>query len=200
MGASNFVMTWTGTDYEQGYRELCRETEFEYGHDYYNGTISTTHLSRRQPTKIAERWSATADKRANKFIDEHDGGVKWECRVLDLGVTGYEVAKFVKVPHTSADVQFQTRFVAYADEQEIGTYKTAAEARAALEKVIGLRKYAKTQCFHVEKKPVKVCGTSTTTCAYERQVRIAKTKPKTTPKGTTVTPIHKFVYYGWAAC
>lgn len=200
MGATNFAITWIGTDYKDGYRILCAENEREYGYDPYNGTISTTHLSRRNPTKIAERNSATADRKAKKFLEDHDYGEKWECRVLDLGIVGYEVSKFVKVPHTTADAQFQTRYIAYADELEIGTYKTATEARAALEKAIALPRYAKTEFFHVEKKAVKVAGKSTTTCAYERQTRVAKTKPKTTPKGATITPIHKFVYYGWASC
>lgn len=199
MGAADFAIAWTGTDYEQGFDELCRNARWEHGNDPYSGTINTTHLSWRKPTKIAERYSATAERRAQKFLEDHDYGEKRECRVLDLGIVGYEVAKFVKVPHTSADAQFQTRFVAYADECEIGTYKTATEARAALEKAVALPRYSKTRRFHVEKAPIKVAGKSTTTCAYERQTRIAKTKPKDTPKGATVTPVHKFVFYGWAA-
>ena len=200
MGACNFATEWTGTDYQAGFRRLQQDAEWEYGYDPYNGTISTTSLYGR-PVKIAERYSATAAKKAQKWINEHEDNVpKRECRVLDLGIVGYEVSKFVKVPHTKADVQFQTRFVAYADERSIGTYKTAAEARAALENAMGFSRYANTERFHVEKESVRVAGKSTTTVAYERQTRIAKTKPKTTPKGATVTPVHKFVYYGWAAC
>lgn len=199
MGACNFAIEWTGADYHQGFSELTEHATYEYGYDPYNGTISTTHLSRRNPTKIADRCTKTAEKRAQKFLEEHDYGEKWECRVLDLGVVGYEISKFVKVPHTKADAQFQTRYVAYADECELGTYKTATEARAALEEAISRPRHSNVGYFHVEKKAVKVAGKSTTTVAYERQARIAKTKPKTTPKGATVTPVHKFVFYGWAA-
>lgn len=200
MGATEFANTWTGTDYKQGFRELCDQATFEYGNDPYNGTISTTHLSHRRPHKVADRYTKTADKKAQAYLEKVDYGERWETRVIDLGVCGYEVARFVKVPHTSADAQFQTRYVAYADERELGTYKTAAEARAALEKAIALPRNAKVSYFHVEKKAVKVSGKSTTTCAYERQVRIMKSAPKTIPKGATVTPIHKFVFYGLAGC
>ena len=200
MGATNFAIEWTGTDYEQGFRRLANEAEREYGWDSYNGTISTTRLSRTRPHKIADRYTKTADKRAEAYLEKVDYGRKWETQVLDLGITGYEISKFVKVPHTKADAQFQTRYVAYADSYEIGTYKTAAEARAALEDAIARPRYSKTRYFHAEKKSVKVAGKSTTTCAYERQTRVTKTKPKTTPKGATVTPIHKFVFYGWASC
>ena len=199
MGACNFADEWTGVDYKQGYDELCRQARFMYGNDPYNGTIDTMRLSSRRPTKIADRYTKTADKKALKFLEEHEYGIKWECRVLDLGVVGYEIAKFVKVPHTKADAQFQTRYVAYADEYEFGTYKTATETRATLEKAIAQPRYSKTEYFHVERKSVKVAGKSTTAVAYERQTRITKTKPKTTPKGATVTPVHKFIYYGWAA-
>lgn len=197
MGATEFAITWTGTDYKQGFRELRDQATFEYGNDPYNGTISTTGLCGR-PHKVADRYTKTAEKKAQAYIEKVDYGEKRKTHVIDLGVCGYEVARFVKVPHTSADAQFQTRYVAYADERELGTYKTAAEARAALEKAIALPRNASVSYFHVEKKTVKVSGKSTTTCAYERQVRVMKSAPKTTPKGATVTPIHKFVFYGLA--
>lgn len=199
MGACNFDLTWDGTNYKDGFTFLSQEAMHEYGWDAYNGTISTTSLV-GTPHKIAERYSKTAERKAQQWLENHDWGRKWECRVLDLGVVGYEVSKFVKVPHTKADAQFQTRYVAYADEREIGTYKTAAEARKELERAIALPRYARTEYFHVEKKAVRVSGKSTTTVAYERQTRVVKTKPKTAPRGTTVTPVHRFLYYGWASC
>jgi len=43
MGACNFSDIGIAKTANEAYRELCDEAEYEYGHDSYNGTISTTH-------------------------------------------------------------------------------------------------------------------------------------------------------------
>lgn len=42
MGASTFRTTGFGKTMREAYRDLCDEAQEEYGHDSYNGTISTT--------------------------------------------------------------------------------------------------------------------------------------------------------------
>ena len=197
MGAVNFANIKECADHRQGFEDLVASARFEYGDSCYNGTISTTRLVGR-PTKIADRYTKSVDKKAQKWLDEHDYGRKWECHVLDLGVVGYEISKYVKVPHTKADAQFQTRFVAMVDHTEIGVYKTAAEARAALETAMARGRYIGTECFHVEKRAVNISKGSTTAVEYRMETRTTKSKPKSTPKGSTLRAIHRYCYYGWA--
>lgn len=46
MGATTFTMTAKGTDVNKVFADLHDEAIMEYGHDPYNGTISTTSLGR----------------------------------------------------------------------------------------------------------------------------------------------------------
>lgn len=201
MGATNIVSgVIRGTDYRDAYQELVREATFEYGHDPYNGTWSTMGLSARSPHRVAQRYSKTAERAAMKYIDEQDYGVKWEARVVDLGIVGYEVSSFVKVPHTTATAQYQTRFVAYAGGREIGAYKTAAEARDALTKAMGGRQARDVDSFRVVKESRNVNKGSTVACAYERKSRTTKGRPKAVAKGAEVREVHAYVFYGWASC
>lgn len=200
MGASNFYYIAEGTDYRQVFRELVDEASFMYGHEDYNGTISTTDLSRRTPHKIADRYTATAEKKALAYCEKVGWGKKWESRVLDLGITGYEISSFVKVPHTTADAQFQTRYVVMADDRVLGEYKTAAEARKALEAALTRPSNSGVDGFRVVKAARNINHGKTTACAYERKTRITKTRPKKVPAGATVREVHSWMFYGWASC
>lgn len=199
MGATNFANIKECCDYKQGFEDLAFSARIEYGDSAYNGTLSTCQLCGR-PTKLADRYTKSVDKKAWKWLEDHDYGRKWECRVLDLGIVGYEISKYVKVPHTKATAQFQTRFVAMADHTQIGIYNTAAEARTALEGAMGQGRYIGTESFFVEKRPVNVTKGSTTAVEYRMETRITKSKPKNTPKGALLRPIHRYCYYGWAGC
>lgn len=202
MGATNFVCEIDATTARDGYVALCREAEFEYGHDSYNGTISTCHFYGVTHT-TGERYTKTSMKRALAIVEREDYGRKWEARAIDCGVVGYRIDRLVKVPHTKADAIFQTVFsVMVTDEDGTvtskGDYKTQAEANKALERVL-VRNH-RAISVEVVKRSKMVRGKSAVATRYERQSRIAKTKPKTTPKGAVVTPIHHYLYYGLASC
>lgn len=202
MGATNFIESIDATSARDGYEALCRQAEFECGHDPYNGTISTCGFYGVAHT-TGERHTKTSEKKAMAIIEREDYGRKREARAIDCGVVGYRIDKMVKVPHTKADAIFQTVFtvrVTRYDGSTVdeGDYKTQAEANARLSAI--LPRYVKADAVEVVKRSKKVKGKSTVATRYERQSRIAKTKPKTTPKGTVVTPIHHYIYYGWAAC
>lgn len=196
MGATNFEIFAKGTDARAVYDELCAQATFESGHDPYNGTISTTHFTGRI-RKIADKYSKAVEKRGYKIVEAADWGRKRECSAIDLGVAGYEISQMVKVPHTSADAKFQTRYVVYADNRELGVCATAAEARKLLERKLAL---VDADYLHVEKEARKVEGKTTTTCAYERKVRVTKTKPARVAAGAKVKEIHAYIFYGWASC
>lgn len=202
MGATNFVCEIDATTARDGFDALCHEATFEYGHDSYNGTISTCHFYGTAHT-TGERFTKTSMKKAMGIIEREDYGRKWEARAIDCGVVGYRIDRMVKVPHTKADAIFQTVFsvmVTREDGRESneGDYKTQAEANKALEHV--LARNPRAVSIEVVKRSKMVKGKSAVATRYERQSRVAKTKPKTTPKGATVTPIHHYVYYGWASC
>ena len=85
MGAINFIEFGKGTSCKNAFYQLVAEAEWEYGHDAYNGTISTTMLQ-DGCTKIADTWNYEAREKACAFADEHGYGEKWESRALDCGV------------------------------------------------------------------------------------------------------------------
>lgn len=76
MGATSFLHIVKTTDPQQGYVDLVKEAYYEYGHDSYNGTISTTTkcvehfqhfnsdaevqdwLNGDEPWSITEKWGA----------------------------------------------------------------------------------------------------------------------------------------------
>ena len=87
MGACNFIEFKVAKTARQAFDELVNEALYEYGHDPYNGTISTTSLSRRPIKVIQKTWGPRAEKKAVKIADADGWGEKWESRVIDCGRT-----------------------------------------------------------------------------------------------------------------
>lgn len=85
MGACNFLNECVSKNYKDAYASLVEDALYEYGHDPYNGTISTCYLSRRAPKVIQKTYGPRAEKAALKLIESEDWGEKREARVLDLG-------------------------------------------------------------------------------------------------------------------
>jgi hypothetical protein len=86
MGACNFITFGWGKTKEDAFKALVREAEWEYGHDPYNGTISTTSLGRTVAT-IRKRYTPKAQADAVAFAEKDDWGKKWESRAIDCGAT-----------------------------------------------------------------------------------------------------------------
>ena len=87
MGACNFIEFKVGKTARDAFDELVEDSVYEYGHDPYNGTISTTSLSRRAPKVIRKRYTVKAQEEAVKVAEADDWGEKWESRVIDCGAT-----------------------------------------------------------------------------------------------------------------
>ena len=197
MGATNICTAGTGTDYREVYRALQEEATLEYGCDAYNGTVSTMRLV-GMPRKVAETYSKAAEKRALKLIEDDDWGVKWEARCLDLGVVKWEVCRYAKKP-AKATAVWQTFYVAYEGDRELGAYKTCAEARERMEKAMASADGSAWR-YCVRKVPRMVDpSTDELAVLYERTRTYQKTKPKRVPKGATVRAVHRYWYYGWAS-
>ena len=196
MGACSFVNVWDGRDYREGFRELVSQAEFEYGSSAYNGTLSTCHLHHGQPVRISDRYTKTAEKKAEKWMREHPGE-KWVARVLDLGVVEYDIVSYKKIPQ-NAEACWQTFYVVKADGQKMKTFKSVSDARRYLKAEIA-RSDGSVDWYSIEKVPENIGGTALST-SYERVCRTVKTKPKRVPKGATLVERHRFLYYGLASC
>jgi len=83
-GATSFSVAGTGSDARVVFNNLVSEAFYEYGHDPYNGTISTTDFD-GSVIKIADVYSEEADTKAREYIEKDNNGEKWESRCLDLG-------------------------------------------------------------------------------------------------------------------
>jgi hypothetical protein len=71
MGACNFMTSVYAETAQDGYNILCDEAAHEYGHNSYNGTISTTFgflMDPRKDTESTDDWShrITMDPRYEK--------------------------------------------------------------------------------------------------------------------------------------
>jgi len=203
MGATNFVEFWEGADYKEGFRVLSREAELEEGYDPYNGTISTTSLSWREPKVISARYGATSREKAMRFVEKEgweDAGKRY-CEVLDLGVSGWEVSKFVKEKTKPCDVKYHVVYEVRVNGHVVSEHPTAAKANEEARRVVADPRRATCDEVEVRKSSVPVDGSGNAVVGrWVREVRIQKSKPSRVAKGSTVRAIHKWCYYGWAAC
>jgi hypothetical protein len=87
MGACKFIEFGWGETKEEAFEALVREAEWVHGHDPYNGTISTTSLSRRPAKVVQKNWGPRAERAAIKLAEADDWGEKWESRAIDCGAT-----------------------------------------------------------------------------------------------------------------
>lgn len=88
MGACNFIDFKVAKTAEAAFEALVCEARYEYGNNPYNGTISTTGLSRRAAKSVGQKtWGPRAEKKAYAIAEADGWGEKWESRVIDCGKT-----------------------------------------------------------------------------------------------------------------
>ena len=88
MGACNFIEFKSGMTAREAFNALVAESEWEYGHDPYNGTISTTRLIEQPHWQVASEWSDDAREAAFKVAVDDGWGKKRESRYIDCGRCG----------------------------------------------------------------------------------------------------------------
>ena len=88
MGACNFIDFKAAPTAREAFDELVSEAVWEYGHDPYNGTISTTQLMRGHVVSVAEEWSEDAREKAIAEAEAKGWGEKREARAVDCGSAG----------------------------------------------------------------------------------------------------------------
>lgn len=87
MGACNFIVFGKGATAQETFDALVSDARFEYGHDPYNGTISTTYLTGR-PVRVADEWCEDVRELAIIEADANEWGEKREARAIDCGACG----------------------------------------------------------------------------------------------------------------
>ena len=88
MGAQTFITFGYGKSAEDAYRNAVEQAEEEYGHNPYNGTISTTYGCRKCYGYVDSYtpWTKTKESKAIKAAYEMLNTMdKRECKVIDLG-------------------------------------------------------------------------------------------------------------------
>lgn len=83
MGAQSFVVKAKGKSAQKAFDELVEDAQWQYGHDAYNGTISTTQLRRRTALLYATPDDDLVNK-AYEMIREKDYGDKWSCDYIEI--------------------------------------------------------------------------------------------------------------------
>ena len=88
MGAQSFIHTKEATSPSEAFDELVDYATYKYGHDAYNGTISTCSLGRRRtPLNLKPKYCKENESIAYKFVQDNDNGEKWVADYIDLGET-----------------------------------------------------------------------------------------------------------------
>lgn len=179
MGAQFFEHRLKSSSPKKGYDELVREADYIDGHDCYNGSINTTYLGRT--VKIATKYSPTADKKAQKWMDDSELP-KRECVCLDLGVVEYRLHKNSKKVYNPKRPAL--KFVVSSVGVPGKEFKTLALAR----------KYAATlvekgQDYTIRKEygSSLIEMSNLTTTVHSRKTKGAE-------------EIHQYIFCGWAAC
>ena len=88
MGAQTFITYGYGKDLKQAYDNARKDAEEYYGHNPYNGTISTTYgcCQKYGVVDSGTNWTKTKEQKAIKVAYELlDGMENRECKAIDLG-------------------------------------------------------------------------------------------------------------------
>lgn len=200
MGAQNFWHVAEGLNIREVYEKLRDDAISEYGHDPYNGTISTCNLSGR-PMKVFGEYKKSNETAMMKWIaEDEDYGVKGTARYIDLGIIGYKVRELKKINHAPT-AEFKMRFcvveIDYSRGNKVLKYyenKKEADTMAMIGVMSGRN-------LQVEKRHVNVKPTaSSVTTTFSVTEKMYKTKPKLQDNsGRIVVPIHRYLLYGWAS-
>jgi hypothetical protein len=139
MGACSFQQSGRGKSAQQVFTRLQDQAISEYGHDSYNGTISTVPGFR----DITNEWKRSG-KDLNRFIHEKlEDGNKYDCfcictnpPVENKNKTKTEVEHIV----TPGTKKWVLKYVVYNYDNQLGSYDTKGDAvkaaRAYTEKTL----------------------------------------------------------------
>lgn len=139
MGACSFYNSGRGRSMKQVYNDLVEEAEREYGHDSYNGTISTTGGFH----DITNEWKASKLS-INDFVHRKlEDARKYDCFGVCIEAPKVNSNKTkTQVEHivTPGTKKWITKYVVFDYDSEVGKYNTKGDAvkaaRAHTEKTL----------------------------------------------------------------
>lgn len=195
MGATNFCIIQQGRDVHKVFEQLITEARNEYGNDPYNGTISTCSL-RGAPAKSFETYKPANEKEAVDYVQRHNYGDKWVANYIDLGICGYEI---IEVSRNRRDntASFAKMHVVYDEMGHAICHEK--QLKVAKEKAVDYALKYGCDVF-IRYEYVKTEGSSTI-CEYSCKKTFSETKPRVQEnQRRRIVPVHKYMFYGWAAC
>jgi hypothetical protein len=191
MGAVSFINTIEATSVNEGFEKLVEEALHELGHSRYNGTIST--CDNCCCVKTFSKYSPKTEKKMLEFIEQRlDRMYKRDVECIDLGVIGYDRITIKKI-HSKPTAKFEQKYAIIDCDTGnlIASRKTKKEACDFAYQCI-----VKGKDVEIRKMPVLISGSSLCT-SFEKTTKRFKTMPDATKY--IVNPMHKYIFYGFAA-
>jgi hypothetical protein len=198
MGACSFRHSIIAKTASEGFNDLYEEAISEYGHDSYNGKISTTELGRC--VKTFDKPTKTAIKEAEKLADDKLGECcKRQAYYMNLGLVKMELTTVDSKRGTYMKPQYKEQYVCYVSEGwRIKENEVAAKdtLKAAKEFAINYAlKNGKEVDIRKERKLVKG---ETTVGQIVITRRVIKTIPKNIKPNQRIEKYYQFLFFGWA--
>ena len=195
MGSRKFCVTGTGEKVEDVFNELVEVANREYGNSIYSVHINAGRLFGRAD-KVYDKCTPEVEKEVSDYLSSHvvaDGRV---AHYIDLGVIGYELIE-VKRENRKSDAKFEMMYNVY---NYSGKRVASEKVKAAAESAAMKYSVEHNENTFIQKEPNRasgsclVCDVSVSRKFYEKKPRIPR------GPGKELVAIHKYIFYGWAAC
>lgn len=204
MGATNFYHIIDAYSPREGFNALVDQAIYEHGADGYNGTISTCSLgcSVKKMTSSSGKYTKSVLKKAMKYMEDEDYGRKWEATCLDLGIVAYDVITAKKTNAKPKEkAEYRQKYVVLHSDFEFGEvsvgYRDTKKEADDLAMELAVKNNAD---YYVAKRPVKINRGDDIVTKIEFVGTRKKTVPKSVSSNAVVKPLHRYLFYGWAAC
>ena len=199
MGSCSFRHSIIAKTAREGFDYLYEEAISEYGHDIYNGKISTTELGRC--VKTFDKPTKTTLKKAQELADDKLGDCcKGEAYHMNLGLEKMVLVTVESKRGTYKKPQYKEQYVCYISEGwRIKENEIAAKdtLKAAKEFAISYAlKNGKEVDIRKERKLVKG---ETTVGQIVITRRVIKTIPKALKTNQRIEKYYNFLFFGWAS-
>ena len=196
MGAVSFMHIEEGFNARDVCEALAAEATRRRGSNAYNGTISTCSFGRCY--RSFATWSKENEQAVIAELNARQHRwVKWQADYVDLGVCGYMVVT-VKKTNAEYTAKYKQKFVVCDrfGTKSYGAFDTkpladAAACTLALQKPDG--------DFCVRKTMVRLEGNDEVASFRVEKKRVNKKPKVTSGPNVRVYPIHKYVFFGFAA-
>jgi hypothetical protein len=127
MGACSFVNKGRGKSMRDVYSDLVDEATSEYGHDSYNGTISTTHGYQ----DITNEWKASKEDIRTFISKKLENANKYDCFgvcTVAPKVNSNKIKSQVEHFVEKGTKKWVLKYVVSDYDNQIGKYSTKGEA------------------------------------------------------------------------